>query len=90
MFTSSLSVSVCLSVCLLSICLLLLQEEAAKYESSVTEMRRLMADVEKECSEAEAQLVDVRYALHASETRMKENQQKMKHWKKEVEPLNSF
>jgi structural maintenance of chromosome 4 len=60
------------------------KEEAAKYESSVTEMRRLMADVEKECSEAEAQLVDVRYALHASETRMKENQQKMKHWRKEL------
>ena len=43
-----------------------------------------MTEIEKEQSEADLKLVDLNHALHSSESRMKENLQKMKHWKKEV------
>ena len=53
-------------------------------EESLESLRKELEAVEKEENKLRAQEVDIKHEVEKYETVLKENQQKVKHWQKEV------
>jgi predicted nucleic acid-binding Zn-ribbon protein len=53
-------------------------------ETVLNEMKREVARLEEEENKLQKEVVDVKHELEKFENIMKTNQQKIKHWKKEV------
>lgn len=67
----------------LIICLYL-QQEMSAMEESLGNLRKELEAVEQEESKLREQEVDIKHEVEKYETVLKENQQKVKHWQKEV------
>ena len=56
----------------------------SEMEESLESLRKELEAVEKEENKLRAQEVDIKHEVEKYETVLKENQQKVKHWQKEV------
>ena len=56
----------------------------SEMEESLEELRKELEAVEKEENKLRAQEVDIKHEVEKYETVLKENQQKVKYWQKEV------
>ena len=66
------------------LCLLYTQQEMSEMEESLEGLRKELEAVEREENKLRAQEVDIKHEVEKYETVLKENQQKVKHWQKEV------
>ena len=60
------------------------QDSMKEVEAAVGEIKEAVADLEKEEQELQKDNIEVRHELDRYENIVKENAQKVKHWKKEV------
>ncbi|XP_073255953.1 structural maintenance of chromosomes protein 4-like [Porites lutea] len=64
------------------------QQEMSEMEESLEGLRKELEAVEKEENKLRAQEVDIKHEVEKYETVLKENQQKVKHWQKELSKLS--
>ena len=61
-----------------------IQQEKSAMEGSLEELRKEVAELEQEETKMRSREVDIKHEVEKYETVLKENQQKVKHWQKEV------